>query len=774
MRKINAVVARFRGGAQNVESVTIVGGDELMPMARISDLTTDANEASAVSDLLFTTNGLTRGNALFASEFLGNTLTDDAYTAGTTIPWFGRELYLPQLAGGRLVETPAEITSQLDAFDASNGILDPGTGVVAGYDFMRDEATQVKTRARRRATPSPATRSALDASNPLLTSGAPFISPADSWGKDDVQPYFAASTLAPGIMSVNGHYNHWELAPATSPISTSTLVPSTVLPGSARLANAILFTMGCHAGLNVSDSFPTTADTASRLRDWAQALAQNGAGVYVANTGYGYGDFDTIALSERLMTMFAHNLASDGSIGRKLVLAKQQYFASIASYDPYAEKALAEATFYGLPFYRIGTGPDPAPAPLLTPTPTTTPNVAAAPLSLSFTGANALVAHSTPRGRYWSAADGGVEYLKDRPIEPRVSQEVTAVGTQRAHGVLIDALQTHDVAGNVDPLIATPMIDLAAHEPESKVTDVTFPATFATLNHWTAFGQNHDQLVVVPGQTREGTTQRLVDSIDVRVLYSNSTDFTAPLFTQVGSIVNGSTATLFARTSDPAGIPLVRAYFTQGGSSWTFVTLTQQGTSDLYVGTATGITVPKLESAFLAEDGAGNVGYTTDKGFLFISQNGDAQGPQVTIAAPIDHGVFTLGQAVPAAYSCSDDGGVASCVGTKPVGQNVDTSTLGHEDVHGHLEGPEREHDDGDRHVHRHLQVRRLLPAGRQPACSQSGERRSGDSGQVLTQRRPGSVDLHARLSELGGDSMRRSGSGRRDRADGHEHEQRP
>ena len=315
--------------------------------------------------------------------------------------------------------------------------------------------------------------------------------------------------------------------------------------------------MGCHAGLNVSDSFPTTADTASRLRDWAQALAQNGAGVYVANTGYGYGDFDTIALSERLMTMFAHNLASDGSIGRKLVLAKQQYFASIASYDPYAEKALAEATFYGLPFYRIGTGPDPAPPPLLTPSPTTTPNVAAAPLSFSFTGANALVAHSTPRGKYWSAADGGVEYLKDRPIEPRVSQEVTAVGTQRAHGVLIDALQTHDIAGNVDPLIATPMIDLAAHEPESKVTDVTFPATFATLNHWTAFGQNHDQLVVVPGQTREGDTQRLVDSIDVRVLYSSSTDFTAPLFTQVGSVVNGTTATLFARTSDPAGIPLV-------------------------------------------------------------------------------------------------------------------------------------------------------------------------------------------------------------------------
>ncbi len=213
VRKINAVVARFRGGAQNVESVTIVGGDELMPMARISDLTTDANEASAVSDLLFTTNGLTRGNALFASEFLGNTLTDDAYTAGTTIPWFGRELYLPQLAGGRLVETPTEITRQLDAFDASNGILDPGTGVVAGYDFMRDEATQVKTDLASRHTVAGNALS-IDASNPLLTSGAPFISPSDAWRKLDVQSYFDTASTSRGILSVNGHYNHWELAPA--------------------------------------------------------------------------------------------------------------------------------------------------------------------------------------------------------------------------------------------------------------------------------------------------------------------------------------------------------------------------------------------------------------------------------------------------------------------------------------------------------------------------------------------------------------------------------
>jgi len=49
----------------------------------------------------------------------------------------------------------------------------------------------------------------------------------------------------------------------------------------------------------------------------------------------------------------------------------------------------------------------------------------------------------------------------------------------------------------------------------------------------------------------------------------------------------------------------------------------------------------------------------------------------VTIAAPIDNGVFTLGQPVPASFTCSDTGGVATCDGTRPNGQNIDTSTLG-------------------------------------------------------------------------------------------------
>jgi hypothetical protein len=168
----------------------------------------------------------------------------------------------------------------------------------------------------------------------------------------------------------------------------------------------------------------------------------------------------------------------------------------------------------------------------------------------------------------------------------------------------------------------------------------------------------------VPGQTRDGNVQRLVDAAGLQVLYSNSTDFKAPVFSQVGSIVNANgTATIFAKVSDAGNIPLVKAFFTQGAGTWSFVPLTFDSSSGYWTGTTTDfdITVPKIEAAFEAVDGAGNVGFTTDKGHLFQSLNGDNTGPEVTVAAPIANGAIGLNQSVPASFTCSDDGGVASC-----------------------------------------------------------------------------------------------------------------
>jgi hypothetical protein len=52
--------------------------------------------------------------------------------------------------------------------------------------------------------------------------------------------------------------------------------------------------------------------------------------------------------------------------------------------------------------------------------------------------------------------------------------------------------------------------------------------------------------------------------------------------------------------------------------------------------------------------------------------------PTASIATPPNGAVYFQGQTVPAAYTCADsDGTVASCVGTVPVGADIDTATLG-------------------------------------------------------------------------------------------------
>ena len=54
----------------------------------------------------------------------------------------------------------------------------------------------------------------------------------------------------------------------------------------------------------------------------------------------------------------------------------------------------------------------------------------------------------------------------------------------------------------------------------------------------------------------------------------------------------------------------------------------------------------------------------------------DRAGPSITVTAPT--GTYTVGQAVKAAYTCADGGsGVATCSGTVPSGNAVDTATAG-------------------------------------------------------------------------------------------------
>ncbi len=117
----------------------------------------------------------------------------------------------------------------------------------------------------------------------------------------------------------------------------------------------LVFSMGCHAGLSVSDVFVVSP---LGTADWPQAYAQRG-GTYAASSGFAYGDGKLVAYSEDLHRRFAENLGGfaapgDLTIGEALVLAKQDYFGELGLVGVYDEKASSEFTLYGLPMWQIG------------------------------------------------------------------------------------------------------------------------------------------------------------------------------------------------------------------------------------------------------------------------------------------------------------------------------------------------------------------------------------------------------------------------------------
>ncbi|MDQ3163873.1 MAG: PxKF domain-containing protein, partial [Actinomycetota bacterium] len=407
--------------------------------------------------------------------------------------------------------------------------------------------------------------------------------------------------------------------------------------------------------------------------DWVESYARQRSAVYVANTGFGYGDTISNALSERLMSLFAGRLDEHGAaIGELWVKALADYHLGAGAYGVYDEKALQEATFYGLPFWRIGSG--------TAPTPPTPPGLVPDSVSglqvAKVTVTPTLTEHTTSRGRYWED-DGKTLDIHYRPIQPRREVDVTVtVPGQTAKGVIITALDSFDTGG-VDPATSLPTIDLSGHEPERDFKDTVFPANLVNLTTARRLGELQQRLVLNAGQFRPadpaGSTgiERLVRSVKVEVAYSSSADATPPQIRFVASTFAGSQATILVEVAE--SVKRVAALYNDT-TSWRFTELGRIGTSNRWQATVSA--QQQVEVAAMAQDTAGNVGYSTNKGFNFISVT-DTTGPEILLESPAAGAAYQLGQQVLASYACSDVAGVESCIGTVPSGQPINTSTIG-------------------------------------------------------------------------------------------------
>ena len=244
----------------------------------------------------------------------------------------------------------------------------------------------------------------------------------------------------PTLDSINAHYDHFRSLPADENAAHREDILYTTADLAGRsTAGRVIFTMGCHSALPVSDFVLGSALNA----DWSQAYAQSGAVIYMGNTGYGLGDTAAVLYSEKLNLLFADRLDGSMTVGQALAFAKQEY-AATPTQSGYHLKVIDEATMMGLPMYRVGTG---AIAPPPTPAITTTDSATGLP-SAPFNVTPSFTLTTTAIGNYYTSDDSFAE--NRRPIEPTAKLDITQPGLV-AHGALLTALTSTDDPTSTQP-----------------------------------------------------------------------------------------------------------------------------------------------------------------------------------------------------------------------------------------------------------------------------------------------------------------------------------
>ena len=167
---------------------------------------------------------------------------------------------------------------------------------------------------------------------------------------------------------INFLAGHFSANSALAADFRTSLLTTELAASSVDLRSAIVFSAGCHSGYNLVDGDAITG--VSLPLDWAQAFAQKRS-ILDRRHGYQYGDTDFLEYSERLYRDFARELRAGAagtaiSVGEALVRAKVTYLATTPDIRGIHEKAILEATLFGLPMFGVtmpaGVAGRPAPA----------------------------------------------------------------------------------------------------------------------------------------------------------------------------------------------------------------------------------------------------------------------------------------------------------------------------------------------------------------------------------------------------------------------------
>ncbi len=672
---IRDIVNSYRG--DNLKYVVVVGDDHAIPFFRYPDtsgLGPEEGYYPPVAD----------SSASQASLRNDDYLSQDAYGSQLDLTLKGVTLPVPDLAVGRLVETPDEITASLQRF-ATTRVIQPRSTLATGYDFLADAANNVADNF-----------SAADAGGTnqrmIQAQGDPT---STSWTATDLKHAFLDQRH--DVTFLAGHFSANSALAAD--FSTS-LLTTDLQASTTDMANTLVFSAGCHSGYNIVNGDGVPGITQGL--DWAEAFAQKGA-TLVAGTGYQYGDTDFVAYSEKLYGNFAHDLrygTGPVAVGTALAEAKQDYLGDLTTVAGIDEKALLEATLFGLPMQGVdfpsGRLPRPTSSGGVNPSavttgpgsqlglqtadfsasPTLTPS---GPISLDNTAGGTVTAH-------YYTGPAGTSNFPYAPTLPLASYDVGVAGEVLRGAALLSGHYT-DTDG-ITPLVSAATTDQSAAHGGFP-SPFFYPTQIGTRNYYPDLtGLGGTKFLLTPVQYRSdgstaGTdTERRYTGVTYRLYYSNNIKHFAvenhPDLSNVPGLagpptVDGITATPSADGSsidvsahvvgDPsAGIQDVWVTYTgEPGSdlhgSWQSVDLTQgQTDSTLWTGSFP-ITPGQADSArFMVQAYTGTgVGSVNDNSGLYFGGHVDSGNLPPSAATTL-----TVTDAPPATADYGDTASVAA------------------------------------------------------------------------------------------------------------------
>lgn len=529
---IRDLVLRYRARHPEIEYVVLVGNDAVIPFFRHPDQGLLANENNYIPPVLST-------SASEAVLQLGYFLSQDDYAAACYLPVKVSAMPIPDLGIGRLVESPAEVTAVLDAYESlgTGTVPTPTTALATGYDFLADDAQAIEA------------EFLAGLGHAVDTLIQPMgQSPGIGWTADQLRSKLLDTRH--DLIFLGGHFS---AVGALAADYQTRMTAAQLLASPVNLVNAIVFSAGCHSGYNIvnTDAVPLVTESP----DWAQAFAAKGA-TLIAGTGYQYGDTDLIEYSERVYLNFARQLRAGAGpvpVGKALARAKSRYLSETPVLRGLHEKALLEATLFGLPMLSVdlpsGRGSLPGDtsvvsAPggaLLTPAPAPGQafglQVADISVNPTLTPVTTQLSDVDPGGlgnvsaTYFSGGNG-VAGNPAEPIFPLEIRNVTAAG-QVLRGVGFRSASYSDEE-DLRPLTSVATTELSGvHSPF--LTDTFFPVRFWNVNYFDALCESSaalskdTRLFVIPAQFISKSpgsalgTFRKFSGLDFRLYYDNNT-----------------------------------------------------------------------------------------------------------------------------------------------------------------------------------------------------------------------------------------------------------